>query len=592
MQHPSRAAASAIMSAHQPASPSSIPFEFRAEHPANPFHAIDTREAEYGPDAAHEKPGAIREELQRLVWVKTSEWTDAGHWEAHTASEIRKIAEEQRVKQLKRQQSTQAVPKKKKSKRRKAVNNESPDESGQVNPDPNPAMMIEATALDPNVGTSNPSTKDPMHPDRVDRVKKRAKRPGFKGTTPPHILEYIQTPYAHTTPEFIRNLEPVVDRPRKSARPAPTNLPYPYPWPDIHLSARRDDPAGELNTTTFQLRGREKIFHGFFDISKEQAELRERARQAGQSSWRFTGKEKIVEVFFNIDLDKEKGSVHGTPMAQALQDAEGYEELPFDKSYLAVDKNLVPIVAFYHNAYEQAWGKDYGRYIVKMSTENIDKFARFVKPSQKMDTRRHTGYQAWIEEEENQQFSWANGPDARSTIYYFGLKGEQGHPHQKSILSKDLQPISSYRGSMARNLQVWCGNITQTLDACFAGVDRTLRDAYRQTFASNKNVGDRKAAETFDEELFAYQALLINVLTELHVDQEDWKKGWAWLTPFGDYIGGLFCIPLLQRKIPFQPGSVLGLRGERVEHFTTKWRGSNRYSWVFTFPEQLRKYGC
>ncbi|KAA8913705.1 hypothetical protein FN846DRAFT_886351 [Sphaerosporella brunnea] len=124
------------------------------------------------------------------------------------------------------------------------------------------------------------------------------------------------------------------------------------------------------------------------------------------------------------DLEEEKGSVQGTPMNEALQAAEGFEELLPDKSYLAVDKNLVPIVAFYHDAYERAWGKEYGRYIVKMTTKNIDKVARFVKPQQQMDMRRHKGYQAWIEEEENQQFSWASGPDARSGIYYFGLKGE------------------------------------------------------------------------------------------------------------------------------------------------------------------------
>jgi hypothetical protein len=85
----------------------------------------------------------------------------------------------------------------------------------------------------------------------------------------------------------------------------------------------------------------------------------------------------------------------------------------------------------------------------------------------------------------------------------------------------------------------------------------------RQKFATLKNVGDRLAAQTFDEELFAYQALLINVLTEPHVDHKDWTKGWAWLTPFGDYTGGLLCIPRLKRKIQFQPGSILGIRGHR-----------------------------
>ncbi|KAA8893348.1 hypothetical protein FN846DRAFT_896056 [Sphaerosporella brunnea] len=275
------------MSEHQPAAGPDIPFEFRAEHPANPFHTINTTEAKYGPDAANEKPGATSEELQRLVWVRTSDWTDTGRWEAHTPSEIPKLEEEQRVKQLKRQQSTQAVPKKKKKKvnRVKVVNHKIYNESFQVNEDLN-LNTSNPVHLDPlaNVSTSNLSMTEVMHPDRINKIKKHIQRSGFKGKIQPHILEYIQTPYVHTIPEFIRNLKPVVDRPRRSGSGSVPNLPYPYPWLDIPLSAKRDDSVGKLTTTTFQLRGREKVFNGFFDISKEQAQFRELARQAGHVS--------------------------------------------------------------------------------------------------------------------------------------------------------------------------------------------------------------------------------------------------------------------------------------------------------------------
>jgi hypothetical protein len=109
---------------------------------------------------------------------------------------------------------------------------------------------------------------------------------------------------------------------------------------------------------------------------------------------------------------------------------------------------------------------------------------------------------------------------------------------------------------LSRNQQVSSGNITQTLDAGFAGVDRNLRDAYRQTFATTKNVGHRMAAQTYDEALLAYRGLLSNVFIEPHADHNNWTKGWAWLTRFGNYTGGVFCIPLFQRKIPFEAGSV------------------------------------
>jgi hypothetical protein len=56
-------------------------------------------------------------------------------------------------------------------------------------------------------------------------------------------------------------------------------------------------------------------------------------------------------------------------IAEAFQAAEGFDELPTDKSYLAGDKNLMTIVAFYHDAYERTWGKDHRRFIVNMTTE-------------------------------------------------------------------------------------------------------------------------------------------------------------------------------------------------------------------------------
>jgi hypothetical protein len=53
-----------------------------------------------------------------------------------------------------------------------------------------------------------------------------------------------------------------------------------------------------------------------------------------------------------------------------------------------------------------------------------------------------------------------------------------GHGNLNAGLTKDLDGTGMYNGSLIRNLQVWYGNIAQTIDACFAGVDRKLRDEY------------------------------------------------------------------------------------------------------------------
>jgi hypothetical protein len=99
-----------------------------------------------------------------------------------------------------------------------------------------------------------------------------------------------------------------------------------------------------------------------------------------------------------------------------------------------------------------------------------------------------------------------------------------------------------------------------------------MRDEYRKKFSEIRTEGNKQSFSTRPDEIFHFQALLINLLTEPHQDHKDWRGGWTWLTPFGNYQQGLFCLTLLKRKFPFQPGSVVGIRGDKMEHFTTKWR--------------------
>jgi hypothetical protein len=250
------------------------------------------------------------------------------------------------------------------------------------------------------------------------------------------------------------------------------------------LSGDLNHPELMLNTEVWEIKKRDKVFKKFFDISKEQARLRDEAQKKGKSSWRWAGQEKIVEVFFNIDLDTLQRPDQPTTMEQALEDANDFEELPADKSYIAYDKNLKPIVVFYADAFYRAWGPKYGEFIIQTTAENIDKVARFVKPASKIDARRHSQHEEWVAEEANQNFTWATGPDARSCIYYSGLSVEQGHLNMKAVIAKDWIGKTSYGGSLMRDLYVWCGNITKTLDSCFAGVDLQLRDGYRKAYST------------------------------------------------------------------------------------------------------------
>jgi len=124
-----------------------------------------------------------------------------------------------------------------------------------------------------------------------------------------------------------------------------------------------------------------KLFYGFFDLSKQQKANMQEVRTNGQESWRFEGRDKVVEDFYRISLRDRKSSTKATPTEAALKMAEDFEKIPANKSYLAVDCNGEPLVVLYQDAYKQALGEDMGAYIVKWTTENIDKLARFVRPS-------------------------------------------------------------------------------------------------------------------------------------------------------------------------------------------------------------------
>ena len=373
--------------------------------------------------------------------------------------------------------------------------------------------------------------------------------------------------------------------------------------PSIRLPGQFSHPDLRINTEQFILQDylppttkgpdkkprfffKDKLYHGFFDLSNESKKKMEVARVANQECWRFEGIDKVVEVFFRVDFNTLKSGTSGTPMEKALSMADQFEEIPAGKNYIALDCRGVPLVALYVDAYEKVWGPDMGNYIVKTTTENIDKLARFVQPSPPKDPRRHGNYNNWIAECHDQP--WATGPAARSGVYYFGMWREMGH-NTLAVLTKDMEGRGANASAMVRALQLWCGNITQTIDVCFAGIDPATRDKYRTAYKSIQQEATKNSSQTVMDDLFPFRALLVNVLTEPHKDQKDWRNGWAWLTPFGKFERGLFCITLLRRKFNFQPGMVLGIRGEKLEHFTTKWNGTNRYSWVFAFHQSVQE---
>ncbi len=93
-----------------------------------------------------------------------------------------------------------------------------------------------------------------------------------------------------------------------------------------------------------------------------------------------------------------------------------------------------------------------------------------------------------------------------------------------------------------------------------------------------------------DLDLFSFRTVLVNLWTQPHRDVNDWDNSWAWIVPFGRYSGGDFCVTELRRRIPFPAGAVIGLRGGKLEHWTTRWSGDCRFSLVHVFHEYIHRW--
>jgi hypothetical protein len=79
--------------------------------------------------------------------------------------------------------------------------------------------------------------------------------------------------------------------------------------------------------------------------------------------------------------------------------------------------------------------------------------------------------------------------------------------------------------------------LTKAIDLLFQVVDKRTRDAYRTTFDLLSPGAMVYSTKNANEELFPLRAILINSLTEEHIDSGGWEGGWAWLGIFGKFMG-------------------------------------------------------
>lgn len=96
--------------------------------------------------------------------------------------------------------------------------------------------------------------------------------------------------------------------------------------------------------------------------------------------------------------------------------------------------------------------------------------------------------------------------------------------------------------------------------------------------------GTRRSGEPF-----VMRALLVNLMTNEHKDTGDWRHGYAFLLPLGDFEGGDLLLRELGLQIQSPPGCCQIFRGRELRHSITKWTG-RRFVCVNVTHEAVRKW--
>ncbi|KAH0562470.1 hypothetical protein GP486_002837 [Trichoglossum hirsutum] len=267
-----------------------------------------------------------------------------------------------------------------------------------------------------------------------------------------------------------------------------------------------------------------------------------------------------------------------------------YDTVPPDTIYIAQDCNGRNVLAVFPRGLEIAYGPEAAAQLIDDISHNIREYAHSQPPPAVHDVR-HTHHRSWVQE--NPEFQGSQG---RCGVYHWGVWPELGHQHDvvptKDTLKGGTRSNTndgSYAFAYRIDTMKSFGPLTKAIDLLFLIIDSKLRQAYRKAYRRLRSAAKiLTTTDSPDDELFPLRAVLVNTHTEPHVDKDDWVGGWAWLAPFGTFTGGDLCIPQLGIRVPMPAGSIVGIRGRELIHFTDKWAGA-RYSVVHFFKQSIRR---
>ncbi|KAG0644546.1 hypothetical protein HOY80DRAFT_741278 [Tuber brumale] len=334
----------------------------------------------------------------------------------------------------------------------------------------------------------------------------------------------------------------------------------------------------------------ENWFEKGMSLTREDKAACEEAKERGDKLFRVIQRKQgnIIEVFLNIDIETHNSHPHLAGL-QALSldqcDALGasYQQVDIGAGelYAALDRNYRRLLVVFANPASAIYGEEVGERIAKQAVDNITKYSE-IQPPRLPGSIRHKSIEDWLLRNP-QHYAY---PSSRCGVFHWGIWAQQGHEDLGPVLTRDTNDVGSYTRGDLQALLASFQNITQLKRLLLGAIDRPQRDTMQSTI---KLLPDhfRNLWTNCDNECFSLRACLINVVTEPHLDQGD--LDWTMSAPLGQFEGAGLCVFDLERCLHFPAGSIAGIRGCKLIHFTRLWTGS-RLCLVSTMHGSLLRY--
>ncbi|KAK5659775.1 hypothetical protein OQA88_986 [Cercophora sp. LCS_1] len=173
--------------------------------------------------------------------------------------------------------------------------------------------------------------------------------------------------------------------------------------------------------------------------------------------------------------------------------------------------------------------------------------------------------------------TWAMTGDSQGR--YIGLTGD-------SLFTRILSECCFPRKIVGWFCRAAFGKASEMLRFLMKPLDE---EYYKECVEMVANVDKEDKFELTDEDFVSSLVLGVNGHIQRRKDSNDIKGGLAGLCTFGNYHGGELCIPQLNLKVPYKPGTCAIIRGTDLAHLVSDYSGP-RYFLIGTNRQNVKRH--